>query len=72
MAGQHTASLALVWVIKLLADHPGVPTKLLDELQTAMSEAVQDGRLPTCAEIINHKFPISTPCSRECSACAPA
>lgn len=57
VAGQHTTSAALVWILKLLADYPDVQAKLLDELQTVMSEAVQEGRLPTCAEIINQKLP---------------
>ncbi|KAI1854203.1 hypothetical protein JX266_001344 [Neoarthrinium moseri] len=57
VAGQHTTSAALVWILKLLADYPGVQETLLSELQSALTEAVQENRLPTCAEIINTKIP---------------
>ncbi|PYI09471.1 cytochrome P450 [Aspergillus sclerotiicarbonarius CBS 121057] len=52
IAGQHTTSAALIWILKLLAEHPAVQTRLCDELQT-----VQEGRLPTAAGIIHARLP---------------
>ncbi|GLA34903.1 hypothetical protein AnigIFM63309_009086 [Aspergillus niger] len=57
IAGQHTTSAALVWILKLLAEHPAVQTRLRDELQTVCAAAVHEGRLPTAAEIIQSRLP---------------
>ncbi|KAH9895523.1 cytochrome P450 [Xylariomycetidae sp. FL2044] len=57
VAGQHTTSAALVWILKLLADYPDVQAKLHGELQAALSNAVQENRLPTSDEIIHAKIP---------------
>ncbi|KAI1380700.1 cytochrome P450 [Hypoxylon crocopeplum] len=57
IAGQHTTSAALVWILKFLAEYPAVQEKLRDELQTVCIEAVQENRLPTASEIINSKLP---------------
>ncbi|PYH66912.1 cytochrome P450 [Aspergillus vadensis CBS 113365] len=57
IAGQHTTSAALVWILKLLAEHPAIQTRLRDELQTVCVGAVQECRLPTAAKIIQSRLP---------------
>ncbi|KAI1132294.1 cytochrome P450 [Nemania abortiva] len=57
IAGQHTTSAALVWVVKYLSENPKVQETLREELQSVCIEAVREGRLPTAAEIINNKLP---------------
>lgn len=57
IAGQHTTSAALVWVLKLLADNPSVQARLYSELQAFLTSAVEENRLPTATEIIESKIP---------------
>lgn len=57
IAGQHTTSAALVWILKYLAEYPAVQARLRDELQALCTAAVQENRLPTAAEILNAKTP---------------
>ncbi|KAJ5443756.1 uncharacterized protein N7458_007628 [Penicillium daleae] len=57
IAGQHTTSAALVWILKLLADYPDIQVKLREHLRTKFAGPIQDNRLPTAAEIINTKLP---------------
>ncbi|KAK4235421.1 cytochrome P450 [Achaetomium macrosporum] len=56
IAGQHTTSAAMVWILKLLTDHPDVVLRLREELQTHLVSATQEGRLPTVEEILNTKL----------------
>ncbi len=46
MAGHETVSNSLVWTFYLLAQHPQVAGRLLDEI-----DRVMDGRLPTAADL---------------------
>ncbi|KAJ5197412.1 hypothetical protein N7449_007891 [Penicillium cf. viridicatum] len=57
IAGQHTTSAALVWILKLLADYPSVQEKLREELQGIFVSAMQENRLPTASEILKSKLP---------------
>ncbi|KAI0595296.1 cytochrome P450 [Biscogniauxia sp. FL1348] len=57
IAGQHTTSAGLVWILKLLADYPKVQERLREELHSVCSAATRENRLPTAAEIINSKLP---------------
>ncbi|KEY70887.1 hypothetical protein S7711_00731 [Stachybotrys chartarum IBT 7711] len=57
IAGQHTTSAALVWILKLLADYPEVQVKLREELETLLTAAMEENRLPTTEEIINTRMP---------------
>lgn len=57
IAGQHTTSAALVWILKLLADNPAVQAKLYQELQAVLTSASEEDRLPSAGEIIESKIP---------------
>ena len=46
----------MVWILKLLVDHPDVTNRLREELQTHLVEATQENRLPTVDEILNTKL----------------
>lgn len=52
VAGQHTTSAAIVWILKYLADYPIVQAKLREEVQTVCAEAAQKNRLPTADEVV--------------------
>lgn len=40
-----------MWILKYLSDYPAVQTRLRDEVQSVLSEAYREGRLPTASEI---------------------
>src|SRR3569833_4452918 len=46
----------MVWIMKLLVDHPDVATRLREELREHLVEATQENRLPTVDEILNTKL----------------
>lgn len=52
VAGQHTTSAAIVWIFKYLADHPAIQAKLREEVQTVLSEATRESRIPTADEVV--------------------
>jgi len=52
VAGQHTTSAAIVWILKYLADYPIVQAKLREEVQTVCAGAAQEKRLPTADEVV--------------------
>ncbi|KAK3312370.1 cytochrome P450 [Apodospora peruviana] len=57
IAGQHTTSAALVWILKFVSEHPAVQPKLHEELQTVLAAAAHDNRFPTGAELAAAKLP---------------
>jgi cytochrome P450 len=57
IAGQHTTSAALVWILKLLADYPDIQAKLRVHLRSAFTDPIYNRRLPTAEEIIKTKLP---------------
>ena len=57
IAGQHTTSAALVWILKYVSDLPAVQAKLRDELQTIFTAAAQENRFLSAAEIFTAKLP---------------
>lgn len=59
VAGQHTTSAALVWILKLLADHPSAQRRLHDELRAALGDGAREGGRsgPTCTEIMAARLP---------------
>ncbi|KAI0193380.1 cytochrome P450 [Xylaria flabelliformis] len=57
IAGQHTTSAPLVWIVKYLWGNQKAQEKLREELQGACIEAFLEDRLPTAAEIIKNKLP---------------
>ena len=52
VAGQHTTSAAIVWILKYLADYPTVQTKLREEVQTVCAKAAEEKRPPTADEVV--------------------
>ncbi|KAL8791271.1 MAG: hypothetical protein Q9213_000228 [Squamulea squamosa] len=58
IAGLHTTSAAMVWILKYLTENQDVQARLRAELQNAFPAAVQENnRLPTSAELMNAKLP---------------
>ena len=52
VAGQHTTSASIVWILKYLADYPIVQAKLREEVQAVCAEAAREKRLPTADEVV--------------------
>ena len=47
IAGQHTTSAALVWILKFVTDYPEVQARLLSELETVLGGHEKKGP-PSC------------------------
>jgi hypothetical protein len=52
VGGQHTASAAIVWILKYLTEYLGVQSSLRQEIQSVCREATQESRLSTALEIL--------------------
>jgi len=58
IAGLHTTSASMVWILKYLTENQAVQGRLRAELQNAFPAAVQeDNRLPTSAELMKANLP---------------
>ena len=51
IAGHETTSQTIMWILKILSDHPAVQSKLRTELRNTYSAAMADGRVPTAKEV---------------------
>jgi cytochrome P450 len=57
LAGSHTTSAALGWIIKFLAENQDVQSRLRSEIRTAYGQAVEKGREPTFEELSQRRHP---------------
>ena len=62
----------MMWILKILSDHPAVQSRLRNELRTTYSAAMADGRVPTAKEVATMPIQYLDACIEEFMRCSEA